>query len=427
MEDWVPLTTILSADQNSPFYNEKDKAGSLYNESWALMHMLFLSGEYRPGFLRFMAAIEVGTPSEEALTRTYGKPLAAIEKDLQKYSHREGFQGALFPAKLENVAGEMPAQPLAAFDVHLVLAELMDWPGKETDARRALQALIVEDPKRPEPYVVRGYLALRKGDPGAAQDDFAKAFDLGDRTPRLLWDYGRMVERDDAPLAMEVFRELLLRESNRVDTRLELAALQLASKQAEAALVTLAYVQKVTPADAPRLFHIMAVARLLRGEREEARNAAERWAKFAKTTEDKAESERFITYLKENRPEAAKPEDALASDTPGIGDRPTLRRRETAVEQAPQVERAAERPSVTGAFVELNCIGKQAKVVIETGGVKRTFLVEDPVKITVIRKNSDAADLICGRQKPVKVRVEYDPPPAGGGVDGLLRLIYFEP
>ena len=35
-DKWVPLATILSADHNSPYYNEKNKAGSLYNEGWAL-------------------------------------------------------------------------------------------------------------------------------------------------------------------------------------------------------------------------------------------------------------------------------------------------------------------------------------------------------------------------------------------------------
>ena len=45
-EKWVPLSVILSAGPDSPYYNEKNKAGSLYNEGWALVHMLQLSPEY---------------------------------------------------------------------------------------------------------------------------------------------------------------------------------------------------------------------------------------------------------------------------------------------------------------------------------------------------------------------------------------------
>ena len=47
-EKWVPLSTILAATSDSPYYNEKNKAGSLYNEGWALTHMLELSPVYPP-------------------------------------------------------------------------------------------------------------------------------------------------------------------------------------------------------------------------------------------------------------------------------------------------------------------------------------------------------------------------------------------
>ena len=47
---WVPLETILTADIDSPYYNETNKAGSLYDEGWALTHMLELSPQSRPPF-----------------------------------------------------------------------------------------------------------------------------------------------------------------------------------------------------------------------------------------------------------------------------------------------------------------------------------------------------------------------------------------
>src|SRR5262249_22300241 len=47
---WVSLSTILTVDHNSPYYNEKNKAGSLYNEGWALTHMLMLDKRYAGKF-----------------------------------------------------------------------------------------------------------------------------------------------------------------------------------------------------------------------------------------------------------------------------------------------------------------------------------------------------------------------------------------
>ena len=94
VEKWVPLATILAADRNSPYYNDKNKAGGLYNESWALAHMLNLGEDYRPLFPKLMDAIESGQNSRQALERVYAKPLARIENDLQGYLRGSSFQAA---------------------------------------------------------------------------------------------------------------------------------------------------------------------------------------------------------------------------------------------------------------------------------------------------------------------------------------------
>src|SRR5271170_6500263 len=97
---WVPLSVILTADHNSPYYNEKSKAGNFYDEAWALTHMLSLGDNYRPKWGAFLTAILTGKESVDALTSTYGKPLAVIEKDLQLYVSGTSFAAGLFDAKL---------------------------------------------------------------------------------------------------------------------------------------------------------------------------------------------------------------------------------------------------------------------------------------------------------------------------------------
>ena len=100
-EKWVPLATILSADRGSPYYNEKSKAGSLYNEGWALVHMLHFRPEYRPKFGQFMRLISDGEDSIIALQQVYGQSVELVDKNLQAYLRGSQFQGELVPAKLE--------------------------------------------------------------------------------------------------------------------------------------------------------------------------------------------------------------------------------------------------------------------------------------------------------------------------------------
>jgi len=63
---WLPLETLLAVDQNSPYYNERDRAGVFYAESWALIHMLNLSKPYRPEYGKFVTAIVSGLPAANA-------------------------------------------------------------------------------------------------------------------------------------------------------------------------------------------------------------------------------------------------------------------------------------------------------------------------------------------------------------------------
>ena len=393
-EKWVPLKAIVNADHNSSFYNEKNQAGSLYNEGWALTHMLVLTNEYRPGFAKFLELINKGTPTEEALDKTYGKSIAQVDKELQAYLRGTHFQGAYFAQKLEKASDEITAEPAPEFDVKLVLADLLSRPGKENETRAAFEKLTVEDPRRPEPFAALGYLAWRAKDIDGAVKNFGKAFELGGRDPGMLWDYGRMLRGRNAAEAIHVLAELVAVSPSRIDARLELAAHQLTAKDPAAALETLKPVKKVTPEEAPRLFGITAHAQLDLKQWAEAKTAAERLKQVARTEDEKVQADRILTFL-DRREGGAAPES------------PRLERRES--------------KSIAGAFVMLDCSGKSPGVVLETATGKMVFLIDDPKKIL-----GPVMDFTCGPQNKDRVRIDYVP--AGqAGVDGLVRGMQAEP
>jgi Tfp pilus assembly protein PilF len=390
-EKWVPLQVIVNADRNSPYYNEKNQAGSLYNEGWALTHMLVLTNEYRPGFAKFLDMINAGTPTEEAFHKAYGKSLAEVDKELQAYLHGTHFQGAYFAQKLEKANDEITVESAPEFDVKLVLADLFNRPGKESETRAALEQLTKEDPKRPEPFAALGYLAWRAKDNEGAMKYFGEAFDRGARDPAMLWDYGRMLRGRDQTEAIRVLSELVAQEPARTDARMELAADQLTAKDPGAALETLKPVKKVTPEEAPRLFAIMAHAQLDLKQWNDAKESAGRLEKSARTEEDKLQADQILKYLETRGSEAE----------PG---RPTLQRK-----------------SISGAFVLFDCSGKAPRVVLETEEGKKVFLVDDPKKVV-----GATMEFTCGAQNKDRVRVDYIPANQAG-VDGLVRGIRVEP
>src|SRR6266851_2563608 len=60
---WIPLDALAAVDAKSPYYNEKARAGIFYAESWALVHMLFLSDQYRAQFNKLLVALSSGLPA----------------------------------------------------------------------------------------------------------------------------------------------------------------------------------------------------------------------------------------------------------------------------------------------------------------------------------------------------------------------------
>lgn len=417
-DKWVPLATIMGAGHDSAYYNEKDKAGSLYNEGWALTHMLALSPDYRLKFSQVLRSISSGTPSADALEQIYGKPLHTIENDLVGYLRGERFQGALIPAKLEKIGDELSAKPADDLDVKLLLAELGDLPSKEDATRKALEELIAANPNRAEAHIALAYLDWRQKRSSEAREHFAKAFELGSRNPRMLWDYGRMAESTDAAKSTQALRELLTQEPDRLEVRLELASLQLRSHAAKETLQILAPVKKVTPEEAPRLLTLLAYANLEAGDREMARNAAEQLKKVSTNPEDRNQADHVLQFIEASRPGAPKPALALVENDAT----PVLRHRD----EAPEAKPVVRRPSFTGSFVELQC-GEPTKVVMETAEGKKLLLIEDPTKLLVNGKSGETVDLSCGSQKPVRIRIEFDPPGSNRpGIDGLVRVIHFD-
>ncbi len=418
-ERWVPLTTILNSGHDSPFYNEKDKAGSLYNESWALTHMLSLSNDYRSKFSQAMNMISQGSNSVDALEKTYGKSIGEIEADLRAYLRGGRFQAMLFPMKLDKITDDLNATPADEFDVKLLLSEVAERPGREAETRKSLEELVAANPKRPEAYVDLGYLDLRQRHSAEAREHFGKAFDLGARGPRLLWEYGRLTESGDPVRAIVVLAELLKQEPDRLDVRIEVASLQIRTHVPKDALQTLAPVKKVTPENAPKVLTLIAYASLDAGDRDKAREAANELKKVSTSAEERERADGILRIVEAGGGMTAAP------PLPDSDSHPVLPRQDSAPAPASRTVRTSLL-TYTGKFVELQC-GAAARIVIETAEGRKVLLIEDPSKVLINGNTGVDMDLSCGPQKPVEIRVEYDPPgPNRPGIDGIIRALNFQ-
>lgn len=165
-QELLPLETLFSVNQQSRHYNEQDKTGIFYGQSWALVHYLMLGGG--PGrqdqFRRFLQHVGRGDNVTKALEDAFGMNLERIEKELRAYV-RQGelpslrLTGGNDPQSYESYTA-MQRVALSEAEANYYLGDLLLHLGRSEDAERYFKQAIALDPGLTNAYAALGQLAV---------------------------------------------------------------------------------------------------------------------------------------------------------------------------------------------------------------------------------------------------------------------------
>ena len=166
-EEMLPLTTLLGIDTRSPHYNEQDKTGVFYGQSWALVHYLMLGGgpARQDQFKRFLQQVSRGDDVAKALENSFGMTLDVIERELHAYVRR-GDLPSLRIASADDPQAyasytAMQRQPLTDGEANYYLGDLLRHIGRDDDAERYFKQAIALDPSLTLAYAALGQVSLR--------------------------------------------------------------------------------------------------------------------------------------------------------------------------------------------------------------------------------------------------------------------------
>ncbi len=434
-EKWIPLAVIATTGLLSPHYNDKDRAGMFYSQSWALTHMLSLDARYRPSYPALVEQLHKGVNAADAFQKIYAKSIVDVDKDLQAYVRGDRFNAALFNIRLEKLAETPSSEPAPQFDVDMALAGLLDGR-KAAEARARYEALANAHPQRPEPHEALANLDLRAGDRERAASRFARAFELGAANPKTLWNYALMLQGpESSERVIPVLEKLASLDATHVQARLMLADRYSRRREYVRAVSTLREIKSVKPEDADRLFLSLAYAGYQAGDLAEAAAAADRLRKLAKTPEEIERAQRvydMVTRKPDPETPRARPQVARLKE-PGRAeqerdpeDRPELKRRAPPESTFTVEEKKKETVSEDATLVQVDCLGAQARLVVADGGKRKSFLIDDPRRVVIRNTGSVTVDFTCGPQKPRKVSIEFLPgADAKHGTAGLVRGLDF--
>ena len=397
-EKWLDFQTLTTVDRSSPDYNEATRATVFYAESWALMHMLYLSPEYQKRFGAFLLALNSGKSADEACRAAWGKSGDEVFQDLQSYFERKRLFGRAFAAKFDTPAPEPVVTKIPLFDARLILADLSTTIKHRPEAKAAYEQLESEQPGRADVAESMGYFALNGNDAEGARLAFERAFERGAADPLMCLQLARLealakqpYERVIAPLEKAVQAR-----PDMADARLQLGVSLTAARRFPEAIASLRAMPDVRPERAEPLFCSLAYAYIETGDVPSAQQNLATCRKWARNEHDSTMANSLAKLIEA---------------------------RSTGLAAAHAGEK---RDRVEGIVREMVCSPAGNRIILDTGGKPMTFFVPAPDAVELNASRGSSLTLSCGAQKPISVTIEYVPSPDGSTqVAGLVRRIEF--
>jgi len=210
----IPLNQLLAVDQGSPLYNEKDRKGEFYAESWALVHYLLLGNEERRQQLsRFLDLIQDGTPETGAFTAAFGTETKTLAREVREYLRGPRFRFAQATARIDVEAG-LSVREMSYSEVLYRLGDLLANLDAERGERTAyFEASIDADPKN---GLALSALAVERettADWALAKNLYQRALLASPDDPTVLFRWGEFLSRrggDHRGAVMALTRSTLL-------------------------------------------------------------------------------------------------------------------------------------------------------------------------------------------------------------------------
>lgn len=199
---FLPLPQLFQVEHNSPNYNERDKKGVFYAQSWALVHYLMLgnNGQRQPQMGQFVNLMAAGMPMQEAFTKAFQTDFATLEKELRNYIGRTTYPVLSYTSKQKLVFDdEMTAEVMSEAEANFYLGDLLAHQ-RRTDADKYLQAAIQLDPTFAPPYASLGLTRIYTGNFEEAQKYLEKAvtYDKEGKNHLIYYYYAMALMREGA-------------------------------------------------------------------------------------------------------------------------------------------------------------------------------------------------------------------------------------
>jgi len=219
----LPLRELFAVGRDSPEYNERDRQGIFYAESWLLTHYLMLGGNpwHKAHFGDLTRVLREGQSMEVAFTNVFRTPLPAMQKQLRDYLQRGRFEPLRLTVRASLYSPQAAAtRGLTPVETCFRLGDELLRVGRATEAEVYFEQGRKIAPASPFPYEGLGMLAAERHEHATAVRLLQEAVRLGSRSYLTHYLYAREILELTAK-APETFTKLDPVQGDQVRSQLE--------------------------------------------------------------------------------------------------------------------------------------------------------------------------------------------------------------
>jgi len=395
---WLSLDDLTAITTESKLASEGQRVGIFYAESWALVHMLFLSPEYSDNFPKFLSALNRGVPAAQAFQSAWGRSEQQVSEDLQNYQRRRKVTGRIFEAALGKSDQAVEVSKVEPFDVRLMLADLTVSLNRRTEAAREYESLARLRPDDMQVAESLGFAALSIKEYDEARQNFEKAFAAGDNNALMCLQLALLEGRaHQGEKVIAALNRALQSKPDYFEAQFEMGLFRLALRDYQGAIDMLLSIKKVASVRAAAVFSSLAYAYFEIGDLDKARADALTAKQWAHNSAQAASEDKLIAMI-----------DARAKSA-----------------FAPHPGEKTERVNATVKAVE--CRPDGHRLVLDIGGKDISLDLPEITAIEVAHSGREKdLNLTCGPQNSEHVVVDYAPSTVmKAGPAGVVRRIEY--
>ena len=189
------IAELFAISGDSSEYNERQKQGIFYAQSWALVHYLMFhdKSRLRPQLVRFVQLVWRGVEPLQAFEQALEGSFEDLENALQKYVHQQAVYSQLVRLEVIAAAEQIDVASLDESQIQAQLGGLLYYMGRLEEATVRLKEARRLAPESLQPKEGLALIALRLEDRETARGLLEEASEGGSRSYLVHYYYAEML------------------------------------------------------------------------------------------------------------------------------------------------------------------------------------------------------------------------------------------